>query len=238
MHQPIRGFVATPINDMLLATSLVHRALNTLIEHDLRRTFPNTSPWRAKPEEQAQFCPCVIEVVPEEQEVNFKFNFHGRPRVLTMRLQADEDQQSASAHSLSLSLPYDYRYGDVVMKTALQALRLLGLVYVSAPDDSSESPSLWDIPSHSMLDATVTGSMHLEQVESLHAKGRLAQALGREPFELLGLDAQQWAELQSIQDLYARWDHCLDRLMRLRPYLSHDPYVSIGLPQLVPAKTA
>lgn len=120
-----KGFVATSCKDVCFVINKVERALNALIRPK-RKAARGT-------EEELQYELVTAELSSESHLVRLGFTYAGEERMMWVFFRCDSDHADITPRSISLSMGC-WGQSELFMKTALQALTMLGPVYYDRND--------------------------------------------------------------------------------------------------------
>lgn len=183
-----KGFVLTKCKDVFFVCDRIERALNKLIQPGWKEQLfsAQSKAGEAKP---PQFVRVSATLSAGSGLVQFHFTYKGENRTLWLNFHCDYDQRSYGPSSISMSLN---RWGEseLFVKTALQAISMLGPVYFDADDCDETPPAVLAVTPDSFISACATGAEYgsfvtLGQWHKLCQRGEMRQGSFK---DWLGMD--------------------------------------------------
>jgi len=187
-----KGFVLTRCKDVFFVCQRIEHALNELLRPGARayRFAENKTP-------DQEFRTCSMALRATSGAVGFTFTDAGDTRTMTVNFECDIDQKAYGPESISISMGCRGK-SDVYVKTALQAISMLGDVYFDACDSDEVGPALLELPAVNFISACEDGSelgscVSLARWSTLQQKGDIPGT----PERVLGMSAQKAFKIMS-----------------------------------------
>lgn len=185
-----KGFVLTDCKDAMLVGQLLLRALDKLIMQGSKAEFSETR-WRGSPEVRERWRHVKISLSPEASMLTLDFVYAGEKRALSVFFDCDCDHVEYGPSSLSMSLGC-WGSSELLMRTALAALSMLGTAWLDVNDSDSVDAAPLPGPRMPVLAAighNLLGGDHLVTLAKARASGTpWLQGTCREVFGVGGRD--------------------------------------------------
>lgn len=190
-----KGFVLTDCKDAMLVGQLLMRSIDKLIVQGRKAEFPEAR-WAGNEEVRARWQQVRIELKPETAMLSLDFVYAGEKRTLNVFFDCDCDQVEHGPSSLSMSLGC-WGSSELLMRTALTALSVLGTPWLDVNDSDSVDAAPLPGPRMSVLAAighNLLGGDHLVTLAKARASGTpWLQGTCREVFGVGGRDLHRMA---------------------------------------------
>lgn len=189
-----KGFVLTDCKDAMLVGQLLMRSLDKLIAQGRKAEFPEAR-WAGNEEIRARWQPVSVELKPEMAMLSLDFVYAGEKRALKVFFDCDCDQSDYGPSSLSMSLGC-WGSSELLMRTALTALSLLGTAWLDVSDSDSIDAAPLPGPRMPVLAAighNLLGGDHLVTLAKARASGTTwLQGNCQQVFGVNGRDLQRF----------------------------------------------
>lgn len=198
MGTDTKGVVLTQYKDVLAVCSLVERAITKVVNEERELVFPGKHLYSK--EVTAQFASPNIRLTPESGMASVTFKLHGESRDLMLFFTCDCDHTDLAPQSLSMSLGC-WGSSDILMKTVLHALSLLGPAYFDHNDcDDTPMAPLGEFRPN-LLQAVLLGYVSPIYLDKWY--GRVSEIGLTDPSELrqfLGASPAKFNKAFALQD--------------------------------------
>lgn len=206
MTRDIKGFVATPCKDPFFVADKVSRALDQfLLNHGQGGTEPVAGRRHRNPIHR----PCRVAMAPSIRALSVQFAFEGEDRTLWVHFDCDEDYDDLVPACLVICVTPG-NGSDVLMRTALRALSMLGRAFLDAGTEPPEAVLMLP-PTYASACAQrleVSSPSTLQDWYSLLRRGQLR---GGDAETVIGLSEVQ---IRRVLDLpYREGKSALDQLL-------------------------
>jgi hypothetical protein len=204
MSVDTKGFLLSDCKDVMLIMGLISQAFQGLIRAECQTVFGDAGLKRSA-KAREMFVSPEMDLKPDMGMVLISFTFHGERRSMHVFFDCDCDRVKYGPQSISMTLGC-WGYSDLFMKTALQALSLLGPVYFDSNDSDDIDFELLDEKTLPVLGAVnldyIKDSRFPDWVE-LYDAGKVG--VGQNFDEFFGAPEAVVREICGIEDFTARW---------------------------------
>lgn len=229
-----KGFIATPVKDVLLVCGIVEKALNKLILDETKKLLPQEHPYSARVREQ--FSSVRMGIACSASFVSFDFLFKKEARNLKLFFDCDCDHRDVAPKSLSLMLGC-WGSSELLMKTVLHALSMFGTPYFDLSDCDDIAPAVLDAAPITVLEGVAAGYLYGHMLETIVEKFDAGELrLADTTFDrFVGLPRVTYDEVRAIEECRERWD-AIEKLASERyPNAKQERALLLSAPELTPA---